>query len=86
MNEYERLLRERLASLGFPCYLVVHGPARDYRTRFRSEHHGVFASGMVSTPEEAFSLADGTNYPGLLSEMELIAISIEDGELKETTL
>ncbi len=79
-------LKRRLAELVYPCYFVAHGPARDYRTKFRSEHHGGFGYGMAANADEAYGVIKNVQYPGFYSEMDLIAVSIEDGELKETVL
>lgn len=79
-------LQEKLAGLTYPCYLVAHGPAREHRTRYRSEHAGAFRSGMVASVTEAMALVNSTAYLGLDSEMDLIAISVQEGELCETVL
>lgn len=79
-------LKAELSMLSYPLYLVAHGPAREHRTTYRSEHHGVFRSGTVSSPDEAYQLIMGTRYPGHLGDMSLIAITIEDGELTEREL
>ena len=84
----EDQLRGKLENLPYPCYFVVHGPARDYRTRYRGEHHGVFASGVVGKWEEAWGLIQGTRYPGFYSEMDLVCVyfDAEDRGLREITL
>ena len=71
-------LKARLLHINYPCYLVVHGPARDYRTRFRGEHGGAFNSGIVNNADEAFAMIEGTRYDGYYSEMDLIAVSIKN--------
>ena len=80
--------KARLGGLVYPCYFVVHGPERDYRTRFRGEHAGAFRSGMVQNAEEAYAMIISARYLGHYHEMNLIAISYshEDGELKETPI
>jgi hypothetical protein len=79
-------LKARLGRVGYPCYLVIHGAARHHRTTYRGEHHGVFSSGTVGNAEEALRLIDGADYPGHYSEMDLIAVSVEDGQLVETVI
>ncbi len=79
-------LKACLQKITYPCYIIAHGPARECRTKFRSEHHGVFASGMAHNVQEAINIIEGQKYPGLLCEMDLIAISCDNGELKETII
>lgn len=79
-------LKTGLAGLVYPCYFIVHGPAREHRTTYRAEHGGAFASGMVWDAAGAFAMFARARYLGNLSEMDLIAISIEDGRLNETLL
>lgn len=74
-------LDKSLAALNYPCYLVVYGPERNYRTKYRGEHCGAFAFGMVNSPSEAAKLIDDIYYLGTYREMTFIAISIVDGEL-----
>lgn len=77
-------LKEKLDDLPYECYLIVYGPARDYRTKYRSEHCGVFDSGIVTNKEEAFKMIENLKYPGYYSEMNIIAIyTYDDGELIE---
>jgi hypothetical protein len=41
---------------------------------------------MIQNPQKTFRLIMDSNYPGLLSEMDLIAVFIENGKLKEEQL
>jgi hypothetical protein len=72
------LLLERAESIKYPCYLVVYGPAREYRTRFRMEHPGVFFKGSVQDAKELTDTVGSLGYAGGLSEMEIVAITVGD--------
>jgi hypothetical protein len=79
-------LKKDLTELTYPCYFIAYGPERSYRTTYRGEHGGCFGTGMIDNAEAAYRLVENGQYEGFYSEMTLIAISIEDGELKETQI
>lgn len=67
-------IKERLNKLNYPCYIVLYGPERDYRTKYRHEHGGYFHSSMVYNIDEAVNMFENIRYSGTYREMEMIAI------------
>lgn len=76
-------LLKKLSDLDYPCYLIVYGPQRNYRSNYRGEHHGVFGSDFVNSPKNAIEFIEGVNYPGHYSEMTIRAIVINNGKMEE---
>lgn len=66
----------QVANLTYPCYLIVYGHERTFRTKFRGEHGGVFWSGFVPdlAALEAEVEACLKRYDGSLTEMMIKAI------------
>lgn len=73
-------IQNKLSELNYPCGLVVYGPARDFRTTYRREHHGCFATEIVENKEQAWGLINEVNYPGLYDEMTIRAYHIQCDE------
>ena len=80
-NLNNKELDSRLARATYPCYLIASGPERTYRTTYRHEHEGAFASGIVNNADEARKMVTGAGYPGWFREMKLIAVFIKTEQM-----
>lgn len=70
---YQDTIRERLekANISYPANLVVYGPERPDRTKYRREHGGCFGTCFVESLDEAVRFIEGLNYEGFVREMSV---------------
>ena len=74
-------IRERLQEIPFPAHLLVFGPERTDRTRYRREHCGCFGVRSVETLDDAAKFVESLNYEGHLSEMTFVWSASEFNEI-----
>jgi len=60
----------------WPAYLIINGPERTFRTKFRKEHSGYFLAEMIYSKEDADSHIEWArkNYEGLQEELMITLI------------
>lgn len=87
MKETELL--DKLRKFKYPVYLIINGPERTYRTKFRSEHSGYFSSDIKYSSKDVIDSIKHAydRYEGLYNEMDIILVFVDDNnELDQTQL
>lgn len=76
--------KDELKQIPYPCVVVIYGPERIYRTKYRSEHGGVFHSGIFESAENVWETLISLKYMGYLSEMTIRAYFLTEPDNEDS--